>query len=382
MTQARLENSDPRGFRRRGERVTRKDAFGTVPVLPASNRLVTAAALDGDPDTSLRPLTLADFTGQAAARKNLKIFIEAAKARREALDHVLFVGPPGLGKTTLAQIVARELGVNFRSTSGPVIAKAGDLAAQLTALEEHDVLFIDEIHRLNPAVEEILYPAMEDFQLDLMIGEGPGARSVKIDLAKFTLVGATTRAGLLTTPLRDRFGIPVRLQFYTVDELELIVRRGARVLGIGMSADGANEIARRARGTPRIAGRLLRRVRDFAVVDGEVEIGRALADRALALLDVDKIGLDVMDRRYLTTVAISFGGGPVGIETIAAALSEPRDAIEDIIEPFLIQLGFLQRTPRGRLLTPHAFTHLGLAAPAQTAAQFGLFAEGEDPALS
>ncbi len=339
-------------------------------------RLLGADPLDDDPDATLRPQTLADFTGQAAARKNLKVFIEAAKTRREALDHVLFVGPPGLGKTTLAQIVARELGVNFRSTSGPVIAKAGDLAAQLTGLEERDVLFIDEIHRLNPAVEEILYPAMEDFQLDLMIGEGPGARSVKIDLAKFTLIGATTRAGLLTTPLRDRFGIPVRLQFYTVAELELIVRRGARVIGIGMSREGANEIARRARGTPRIAGRLLRRVRDFAVVDGETEISRDLADKALTLLDVDTIGLDLMDRRYLITIATSFGGGPVGIETMAAALSEPRDAIEDIIEPYLIQQGFLQRTPRGRLLTPHAFAHLGLAAPARDpAAQMGLFAQ-------
>ena len=339
-------------------------------------RLLGADALDDDPDATLRPQTLTDFTGQAAARKNLKVFIEAAKARREALDHVLFVGPPGLGKTTLAQIVARELGVNFRSTSGPVIAKAGDLAAQLTGLEERDVLFIDEIHRLSPNVEEILYPAMEDFQLDLMIGEGPGARSVKIDLARFTLVGATTRAGLLTTPLRDRFGIPIRLQFYTVEELELIVRRGARVIGIGMSREGANEIARRARGTPRIAGRLLRRVRDFAAVDGESEISRRLADKALTLLDVDSIGLDLMDRRYLSTIATSFGGGPVGIETMAAALSEPRDAIEDIIEPYLIQQGFLQRTPRGRLLTPHAFAHLGLAAPARDpAAQMGLFAE-------
>ncbi len=342
----------------------------------ASNRLVGPDRLDSDPDTSLRPLSLADFTGQAAARQNLRVFIEAARARGEALDHVLFVGPPGLGKTTLAQIVARELGVNFRSTSGPIIAKAGDLAAQLTGLEERDVLFIDEIHRLNPAVEEILYPAMEDFQLDLMIGEGPGARSVKIDLAKFTLVGATTRAGLLTTPLRDRFGIPIRLEFYTVAELEGIVRRGARVLGIGIAAEGANEIARRARGTPRIAGRLLRRVRDFALVDGETEIGRAIADKALSLLDVDSIGLDQMDRRYLSTVALSFGGGPVGIETMAAALSEPRDAIEDIIEPYLIQQGFLQRTPRGRLLTPHAFAHLGLAAPTLPSPQFGLFAEG------
>lgn len=341
-------------------------------------RLIDPGAQGLDPDASFRPLSLGDFTGQEAARKNLRVFIEAARSRREALDHVLFVGPPGLGKTTLAQIVARELGVNFRSTSGPVIAKAGDLAAQLTGLEERDVLFIDEIHRLNPAVEEILYPAMEDFQLDLMIGEGPGARSVKIDLARFTLVGATTRQGLLTTPLRDRFGIPIRLQFYTTAELELIVRRGARVLGIGISNDGANEIAKRARGTPRIAGRLLRRVRDFAVVDGAAEIGRVLADKALSLLDVDGIGLDMMDRRYLETIAVSFSGGPVGIETIAAALSEPRDAIEDIIEPFLIQQGFLQRTPRGRLLTPHAFAHLGLAAPKQGAAQFGLFAADED----
>jgi holliday junction DNA helicase RuvB len=314
-------------------------------------------------NASLRPLALDEFIGQEAARKNLKVFIEAAKSRKDALDHVLFVGPPGLGKTTLAQIMARELGVNFRSTSGPVIAKAGDLAAQLTGLEERDVLFIDEIHRLNPAIEEILYPAMEDFQLDLMIGEGPGARSVKIDLARFTLVGATTRAGLLTTPLRDRFGIPVRLDFYTVAELERIVHRAARVLAIGMSTDGANEIAKRARGTPRIAGRLLRRVRDFAIVGGKAEITRALADDALQQLDVDERGLDVMDRRYLGLIARSFSGGPVGIETIAAALSEPRDAIEDIIEPFLLQQGFIQRTPRGRVLTAHAFAHLGLPAP-------------------
>ena len=340
-------------------------------------RLVTPEKRDDDTDASLRPLTLMDFTGQEAARKNLKVFIEAAKTRKDALDHVLFVGPPGLGKTTLAQIVARELGVNFRSTSGPVIAKAGDLAAQLTNLEERDVLFIDEIHRLNPAVEEILYPAMEDFQLDLIVGSGPAARSVKIDLAKFTLVGATTRAGLLTTPLRDRFGIPIRLNFYTVPELQSIVTRGARVMGIAMSEDGANEIARRARGTPRIAGRLLRRVRDFAIVDNDPAITRAVADKALKLLDVDAIGLDQMDRRYLDTVALSFGGGPVGIETIAAALSEPRDAIEEIIEPFLIQQGFLQRTPRGRVLTPHAFRHLGLAEPAREPTQYGLFLEGE-----
>ena len=341
-------------------------------------RLVSAEKRDDDTDASIRPLTLMDFTGQEAARKNLKIFIEAAKARGDALDHVLFVGPPGLGKTTLAQIVARELGVNFRSTSGPVIAKAGDLAAQLTNLEERDVLFIDEIHRLNPAVEEILYPAMEDFQLDLIIGEGPAARSVKIDLAKFTLVGATTRAGLLTTPLRDRFGIPIRLNFYTVEELQGIVARGARVLGIPMNEDGANEIARRARGTPRIAGRLLRRVRDFAIVDGNATVTREVADKALRLLDVDAIGLDIMDRRYLDTVALKFGGGPVGIETIAAALSEPRDAIEDIIEPYLLQQGFIQRTPRGRILTPAAFKHLGLEAPTQAAPQFGLFAEGDE----
>ncbi|WP_332687264.1 Holliday junction branch migration DNA helicase RuvB [Bosea sp. (in: a-proteobacteria)] len=342
-------------------------------------RLVTPERRDDDSESSLRPLSLADFTGQAAARANLQVFINAARTRGDALDHVLFVGPPGLGKTTLAQIVARELGVNFRSTSGPVIAKAGDLAAQLTNLEERDVLFIDEIHRLNPAVEEILYPAMEDYQLDLIIGEGPAARSVKIDLPKFTLVGATTRAGLLTTPLRDRFGIPIRLQFYTVEELQGIVARGARVLGVPMSDDGANEIARRSRGTPRIAGRLLRRVRDFAIVDGDAIVTRAVADKALGLLEVDGIGLDLMDRRYLTMVAVNFGGGPVGIETIAASLSEPRDAIEEIIEPFLLQQGFIQRTPRGRLLTPHAFRHLGMAEPNREAAQFGLFGdEGEE----
>jgi Holliday junction DNA helicase RuvB len=342
-------------------------------------RLVTGQRRDEDAaDTSLRPQRLSEFIGQQQARSNLAVFIEAARTRREALDHVLFVGPPGLGKTTLAQIVARELGVNFRATSGPVIAKAGDLAALLTNLEERDVLFIDEIHRLNPAVEEILYPAMEDFQLDLIIGEGPAARSVKIDLARFTLIGATTRAGLLTNPLRDRFGIPVRLNFYSEPELEEIVERGARVLGIGMTADGANEIARRARGTPRIAGRLLRRVRDFALVAGATTIDRPAADRALVELEVDAAGLDAMDRRYLTTIAENYGGGPVGIETIAAALSEPRDAIEEIIEPFLIQKGFIQRTPRGRLLTSHAFRHLGLAEPARDPAQFGLFGDGTD----
>ncbi|KQY99755.1 ATP-dependent DNA helicase RuvB [Pseudolabrys sp. Root1462] len=344
----------------------------------APKRLVTADKRDDDFDSSIRPQKLAEFVGQEKARANLSVFIEAAKARGEALDHVLFVGPPGLGKTTLAQIVARELGVNFRATSGPVIAKAGDLAALLTNLEPRDVLFIDEIHRLNPHVEEILYPAMEDFQLDLIIGEGPAARSVKIDLAPFTLVGATTRAGLLTNPLRDRFGIPIRLNFYTEAELEQIVARGARVLGLPMTPDGANEIAKRARGTPRIAGRLLRRVRDFAHVDGDKAVDRAIADKALSALEVDASGLDAMDRRYLKMIAENYAGGPVGIETIAAALSEPRDAIEDIIEPYLIQKGFIQRTPRGRLLTGAAFKHLGMAEPKRDPSQFGLFAGEED----
>ncbi len=332
-------------------------------------RLISAEKRGEDVDVSLRPQSLDEFVGQKAVRANLKVFVEAAKARGEALDHVLFVGPPGLGKTTLAQIMARELGVNFRSTSGPVIAKAGDLAALLTNLEERDVLFIDEIHRLNPAVEEILYPAMEDFQLDLVIGEGPAARSVKIDLARFTLVAATTRAGLITNPLRDRFGIPIRLDFYTTDELETIVRRGARIMALPMTEEGAHEIAKRARGTPRIAGRLLRRVRDFASVAGATEVDRDVADAALSRLDVDALGLDQLDRRYLTMIAGNFGGGPVGIETIAAGLSEPRDAIEDIIEPFLIQQGFIQRTPRGRLLTANAWRHLGLEAPKDLAQQ-------------
>lgn len=332
-------------------------------------RLISSEKRGEDADQSLRPQSLDEFVGQAAARSNLKIFIEAAKNRGEALDHVLFVGPPGLGKTTLAQIMARELGVNFRSTSGPVIAKAGDLAALLTNLEDRDVLFIDEIHRLSPAVEEILYPAMEDYQLDLIIGEGPAARSVKIDLARFTLVAATTRLGLITNPLRDRFGIPVRLNFYTVEELELIVRRGARILGMPLADDGAVEIARRARGTPRIAGRLLRRVRDFASVAGAETVNRGIADEALKRLEVDALGLDQLDRRYLSMIAHNFGGGPVGIETIAAGLSEPRDAIEDIIEPYLIQQGFIQRTPRGRVLTANAWKHLGMEAPKDLAQQ-------------
>lgn len=343
------------------------------------NPLIDADLRGDDADRTLRPQTLDDFVGQAAARANLKVFIEAAKVRGEALDHVLFVGPPGLGKTTLAQIMSKELGVNFRSTSGPVIAKAGDLAALLTNLEDRDVLFIDEIHRLSPAIEEILYPAMEDFQLDLIIGEGPAARSVKIDLAKFTLVAATTRLGLLTTPLRDRFGIPVRLNFYTVEELEYIVRRGARIMQMGISADGALEVARRSRGTPRIAGRLLRRVRDFALVAGVDVIDRKIADEALSRLEVDNRGFDQLDRRYLDMIARNFGGGPVGIETIAAGLSEPRDAIEDIIEPYMIQQGFLQRTPRGRVLTAVAWQHMGLTAPTEVTqqSQFGLFTEDE-----
>ncbi|MEF2072831.1 Holliday junction branch migration DNA helicase RuvB [Consotaella aegiceratis] len=343
-----------------------------------TSRLVSAEKRGEDIDATLRPQRLDEFVGQASARANLKVFIEAAKGRGEALDHVLFVGPPGLGKTTLAQIMAKELGVNFRSTSGPVIAKAGDLAALLTNLEERDVLFIDEIHRLSPAVEEILYPAMEDFQLDLIIGEGPAARSVKIDLSKFTLVAATTRLGLLTTPLRDRFGIPVRLNFYTVEELEQIVVRGARIMNLPLKSDGAREIARRARGTPRVAGRLLRRVRDFADVAGAEAVDRRIADEALSRLEVDSLGLDQLDRRYLDLIALNFGGGPVGIETIAAALSEPRDAIEDIVEPYLLQQGFLQRTPRGRLLTAHAFRHLGLAVPpAYSGSQASLF-EGDE----
>jgi len=341
-----------------------------------TDRLVTPERAEEDSlESSLRPKVLAEFVGQQQARENLSVFITAAKARQEALDHVLFSGPPGLGKTTLAQIVARELGVNFRSTSGPVLAKAGDLAAILTNLEPRDVLFIDEIHRLNPAVEEILYPAMEDFELDLVIGEGPSARSVKIALSPFTLVGATTRSGLITTPLRDRFGIPVRLNFYSADELCSIVERGARVLSFDLTKDGAREIASRARGTPRIAGRLLKRVRDFASVAGHARVDATIADAALTRLEVDSRGLDAFDKRYLQLIADSFGGGPVGVETIAAALGEARDAIEEIVEPFLMQQGFVQRTPRGRLLTGQAFAHLGLPVPSRDPAQFGLFTE-------
>lgn len=316
-----------------------------------------------DVDRALRPQSLDEFTGQASARANLKVFIESAKRRGQAMDHTLFYGPPGLGKTTLAQIISKELGVNFRMTSGPVLAKAGDLAAILTNLEERDVLFIDEIHRLNPVVEEVLYPALEDFELDLMIGEGPAARSVRIDLQPFTLVGATTRLGLLTTPLRDRFGIPVRLEFYTVDELCSIVERGAKMMGVTASRDGAREIARRARGTPRIAGRLLRRVVDFATVEGDGTISKALADSSLTRLGVDDLGLDGADRRYLRLLAENYGGGPVGVETIAAALSEARDAIEEVVEPYLLQQGLIQRTPRGRMLAQKAWMHLGLTAP-------------------
>lgn len=344
-----------------------------------TDRLLSAAAGEREAlEASIRPQTLDDFIGQEQACANLRVFIEAAKQRSDALDHVLLVGPPGLGKTTMAQIVAKELGVGFRATSGPVISKAGDLAALLTNLEERDVLFIDEIHRLNPAVEEILYPAMEDFQLDLIIGEGPAARSVRIDLSKFTLIGATTRSGLLTTPLRDRFGIPTRLNFYSVENLEKVVTRGARVLGTEMDKDGAREIARRARGTPRIAGRLLRRVRDFAVVAKADKIDVALADAALRALEVDSEGLDTLDHRYLGCIANNYEGGPVGIETIAAALSEPRDALEEIVEPYLLQQGFIARTPRGRVLTLKAYRHLGLPGPARAASpELSLFDNDE-----
>jgi Holliday junction DNA helicase RuvB len=343
-----------------------------------SDRTVSAArAAEDAAEASLRPQTLSEFIGQKATRENLAIFIQATRARGEALDHVLLHGPPGLGKTTLAQIVARELGVGFRATSGPVIQRAGDLAAILTNLQPLDVLFIDEIHRLQPAIEEVLYPAMEDFQLDLIIGEGPAARSVRIDLAPFTLIGATTRAGLLATPLRDRFGIPLRLVFYTPEELELIVSRGAQKLGFGLTREGATEIARRSRGTPRVAGRLLRRVRDFASVAGQDPVDRAIADAALLRLEVDRLGLDAMDHRYLRRIAEHHAGGPVGVETLAAALAEARDTLEDVIEPYLIQEGLVLRTSRGRMLGEPGWRHLGLMPPAAAQPQLDLLAEDE-----
>jgi holliday junction DNA helicase RuvB len=335
------------------------------------DRLLSPARAPEDADAALRPKSLDEFVGQQGARENLRVFIDAARARGDALDHVLFFGPPGLGKTTLAQIIAREMGVGFRATSGPVIAKSGDLAALLTNLEDGDVLFIDEIHRLQPQVEEILYPAMEDRALDLMIGEGPSARSVRIDLPRFTLVGATTRQGLLTTPLRDRFGIPVRLNFYSVAELTRVVTRAAGLLGLAIAPDGAAEVAARARGTPRIAGRLLRRVRDFAHAAGHAIVDARAADAALNRLEVDKLGLDAMDRRYLMMIADIYRGGPVGVETLAAGLSEPRDTIEEVIEPYLIQLGLIARTARGRCLNGLAWRHLGLNPP--PGAQDGLF---------
>ncbi len=321
------------------------------------------APMPEDADRALRPQSLDDFIGQAEARANVSVFIESARRRAEAMDHVLFHGPPGLGKTTLAQIMARELGVNFRMTSGPVLARAGDLAAILTNLEARDVLFIDEIHRLNPAVEEVLYPALEDFELDLVIGEGPAARTVRIELQPFTLVGATTRMGLLTTPLRDRFGIPTRLNFYTTEELTRIVARGARLSGIDADPQGVAEIAGRARGTPRIAGRLLRRVIDFALVEGNGRLTQAIADSALTRLGVDHLGLDGADRRYLSLIAENYAGGPVGVETLSAALSESRDTLEEVIEPYLLQQGLIARTPRGRMLAHKGWTHLGMQAP-------------------
>ena len=346
----------------------------------APERLVTGKRSEEDAaELALRPQTLDDFIGQKQVRENLKIFIAAAKGRGEALDHVLLHGPPGLGKTTMAQIVAREMGVGFRATSGPVIQKAGDLAAQLTNLQPHDVLFIDEIHRLNPAIEEVLYPAMEDFQLDLMIGEGPAARSVRIELPPFTLVGATTRSGLMTRPLRERFGIPLRMVFYTPAELETIVQRAARVLKMTLAPDGSAEIAKRSRGTPRVANRLLRRVRDFAAVAGDTSVDARVADAALTRLEVDGRGLDAMDRRYLACIAENYGGGPVGAETLAAALAEQRDVIEDVIEPYLMQLGLLMRTPRGRLLSEGGYRHLGLAMPKGQKQQLDLLAAGAPP---
>jgi Holliday junction DNA helicase RuvB len=337
-------------------------------------RILSADRRPEDAEASLRPATLREFVGQQTLRDNLAVFVKAARARNEALDHVLLSGPPGLGKTTLAQIIAREMGAGFRATSGPVIQRAGDLAAILTNLEARDVLFIDEIHRLAPAVEEILYPAMEDFELDLMIGEGPAARSVRIDLPAFTLIGATTRAGLITRPLRERFGIPLRLQFYETSELKEIVARGARVLGMELDGEGAGEIARRSRGTPRVASRLLRRVRDFAAVAGAKRVDARVADEALKRLEVDGQGLDAMDRRYLQCIAKHYGGGPVGAETVAAALGEERDVIEDVIEPYLVQQGLVQRTPRGRMLSDAGFLYLGLAVARPKGAQFDLLA--------
>jgi Holliday junction DNA helicase RuvB len=344
-----------------------------------NERLVSPEAAPADAELSLRPQRLHEFIGQTQLCQNLRVFIEAARQRREALDHVLLAGPPGLGKTTLAQIIAAELGVGFRLTSGPVIARAGDLAAQLTNLQPRDVLFIDEIHRLSPAVEEILYPALEEFQLDLMIGEGPAARSIRIDLAPFTLIGATTRTGLLTTPLRDRFGILSRLHFYDHGELERIVARGAGILDLALTQTGAAEIARRARGTPRVAMRLLRRVRDFALVDGDDAVDARIADHALARLEVDQLGLDALDRRYLGCIAQNYGGGPVGVDTLAAALSEQRDTLEEVVEPYLLQQGLLQRTPRGRLLTRLAWQHLRLEPPPLQDGQAGLFDDLDPP---
>lgn len=327
------------------------------------NPLLREEPIPEDSDRALRPKSLDEFIGQAEARSNLRVFIESARQRKDAMDHTLFFGPPGLGKTTLAQIISRELGVNFKTSSGPVLAKAGDLAAILTNLEANDVLFIDEIHRLNPVVEEILYPALEDFELDLVIGEGPAARTVRIELQPFTLVGATTRLGLLTTPLRDRFGIPIRLQYYSDDELYEIVKLNTEKLGIVADESGAKEIARRARGTPRIAGRLLRRVVDFVLVEGDGVLNKKIADHALTRLGVDMLGLDGADRKYLRLIAEQYSGGPVGIETICAAISESRDALEEVIEPYLLQMGLIQRTPRGRMLAKNGWRHLGMQPP-------------------